>query len=244
MATYLKYLESRELTDTGIVLERITNEDGSTTLILTETVFYPQGGGQPCDQGTIAKPDNSLFHVQKVQFINGDVHHTGIIEHGSFRDQDKVLLHVNAERRLLNNRNHTAGHLIDVAMDNLGYVLKPGKAYHYPVGAHVEYEGTMSEEDREELRLQLTIETNKLIEQAMPVIIKIVTYDELKLIADGHMPDFIPTDKPSRVMIVNGFFPIPCGGTHVENTREVGPMTIEKIKNKSGVLRISYSIKP
>lgn len=244
MGTYCKYLESNALTDTGIVLERITNDDGSTTLVLTETIFYPQGGGQPCDQGTIAKPDNSLFHVHDVKLVNGDVHHNGIIEHGSFRDQDTVLLHVNAERRLFNSRNHTAGHLIDVAMANIGYTLKPGKAYHYPMGAYVEYEGTMSEADREELRLQLAIETNKLVEQELPVHIKVVTYDDLKLIADGHMPDFIPTDRPSRVMIVNGFFPIPCGGTHVTNTKEVGPMTIEKIKNKSGVMRISYSIKP
>lgn len=244
MATYLKYLESRQLTDTGINLERITNADGSTTLILTETIFYPQGGGQPCDQGIITKPDNSLFQVRDVRFVDGEVHHIGMIEHGSFRDQDTVLLHVNEERRLFNSRNHTAGHLIDIAMDNLGYVLKPGKAYHFPEGAYVEYSGAMSEQDREDLRIQLQFEVDKLIAAALPVHVKIVTYDELKIVADGHIPDYIPTDKPSRVMIVDSYFAIPCGGTHVQNTHEVRSMIIDKIKNKSGNLRISYSIEP
>ena len=68
-----------------------------------------------------------------------------------------------------------------------------------------------------------------------------VSCAELEQMAQ-FVPNYIPKDKPSRAMIIQGYYAIPCGGTHVENVRDVGPLKIEKIKNKKGNIRISYSI--
>ena len=68
-----------------------------------------------------------------------------------------------------------------------------------------------------------------------------VDLEELKKISK-FVPDYLPKDKPCRVMIVQGYPGIPCGGTHVANTGTIKKVTIEKIKNKKGNLRISYRV--
>ena len=57
----------------------------------------------------------------------------------------------------------------------------------------------------------------------------------------AHVPENIPKDKPSRVMVYDNFA-VPCGGTHVKNAADVGTLTVTKIKNKGGAIRISYSV--
>jgi Ser-tRNA(Ala) deacylase AlaX len=74
-----------------------------------------------------------------------------IIKHiGEFEDENEfevgqeVNSLVDEELRLLNARNHSAGHFLDLAMYRLGKTtLKPGKGYHFPKGAYVEYIGTL-----------------------------------------------------------------------------------------------------
>ena len=231
------------LTDTATIVDIIHPETGKTALILDQTIFYPQGGGQPYDQGTIQNVHNAAtFLVDEVRFKDGIVSHMGAITDGAFNLHDNVTLTVNAERRLLNSKNHTAGHLVDCAMHMLGMNLTPASGYHFPEGAYVEYHGTMEENERAALLPKLQAAVNNLIAHALPISIKMVTLEELKRIAK-FVPDYIPADKPSRAMIVEGYPAIPCGGTHVQNTKDVERMVIEKISNKKGNLRISYSIK-
>ena len=70
-----------------------------------------------------------------------------------------------------------------------------------------------------------------------------VSAQELIAIAQ-YVPDSIPQDKPSRVMIIKGGKAIPCGGTHVTNIEQIEQVHIDKIKNKEGNIRVSYSISP
>lgn len=241
--TYLKYMEHGQLlTDNATIVDIVNLETGKTALILDQTIFYPQGGGQPYDQGTIQNLNGSAtFLVDEVRFKDGIVSHMGAITAGTFNVHDKVILNVNEERRLLNSRNHTAGHLVDCAMHTLGIELKPASGYHFPEGAYVEYYGTMEENERAQLIPKLQAAITNLIAQALPITIKIVSFEELKRLVK-FVPDYIPADKPSRLMIIEGYPAIPCGGTHVQNTKDVGRMIIEKISNKKGNLRISYSL--
>lgn len=48
---------------------------------------------------------------------------------------------VDEEKRRLYARVHSAGHLLDIAVNQLGYQWVPGKGYHFPTGAYVEYQG-------------------------------------------------------------------------------------------------------
>ena len=74
---------------------------------------------------------------------------------------------IEAENRFDNARIHSAGHLIDIAINRAGRSdLKPSKGYHYPEGPYVEYIGDVEEKDRESLAEQLTKHCADLIEAA------------------------------------------------------------------------------
>lgn len=127
-ATEMLYLD-----DTYLLQERATVlsvtplEDGTTDIALDRTVFYPQGGGQPCDHGSIATPTGTLA-VERVSLDpDGVIHHIGALT-GSMEVGQSAELAVDRERRVLSARNHTAGHLIDTAVYVLGLPgLRPAK---------------------------------------------------------------------------------------------------------------------
>lgn len=222
------------------VIDVIKWDDAYLAVILDRTIFYPQGGGQPYDVGLI-KAASGCFKVEEVRFKEGIVYHIGVLESGSLEKGDEVTLQIDQARRKCNSRNHTAGHVIDIAMSNLGMKLIPARGYHFPEGAYVEYLGSLEEQEREELLPKLQKEVDLIIAQKLPVSIKMVSVDELQQMAQ-FVPDYIPKDKPSRAMLIQGYYAIPCGGTHVLNVADVGQLNIEKIKNKKGNVRISYSI--
>lgn len=241
--TKLRYMTDMfQLEDTAMIVGVQNLDDNKIALILDQTIFYPQGGGQPFDQGVISS-DNNIFNVEEVRFKEGTVYHIGKIISGSFTKDMNVSLSVNKNQRIYNSKNHSAGHIIDIAIHNLGLELVPGKGYHFPVGAYVEYSGTLNESERNQLIEKLQREVNKLVVDNHLISVSLLPFDELSKRAN-YVPDYIPKDKPTRAMTIDGFYAIPCGGTHAKNTKEIGPITIEKIKNKKGNLRISYSIKP
>lgn len=239
-STLLVYMtEGQKLKDTAHIISVIPLADEKITIILDRTIFYPQGGGQPYDTGTIAGKSGQ-FQVNEVRFIDGVVHHTGTFTQGSFNQNDQVELIVDAQRRELHSKLHTAGHLVDLAFTKLGLNLIPSKGYHFPDSPYVEYEGTFKAV-QEKLRPQIEEVVNKIIAQNLPIMIKLVSREELEKICN-HIPDYLPTGKPTRVMIVQGYQGIPCGGTHVTSTGNVGYLTIPTIKSKKGNTRISYAL--
>lgn len=100
-------------------------------VVLDQTCFYPKGGGQDLDQGTI-NTDKAVFVVEAVFFIDGEVKHIGHYTESSFAVGDKVRCKVKEDRRSINTRIHSGGHLLDMAVRQLGWDWKPGKGAHYP----------------------------------------------------------------------------------------------------------------
>jgi len=225
MITKLLYLEDMCRLNCDAHVLQIIPEDNFNKIVVEQTVFYPQGGGQPSDKGIISN-NNVIFCVESVFNENGTIFHKGIFTQGyHFNIGDVVELEVNAELRNLHNRNHTAGHLVDYALFNLGYNLISHKAYHFPQGPYVEYQGTLEQDEREQLQSKLEIAVNELAQQALSVNIMLVDNDPKK-----------------RVMMISSYPPILCGGTHVLNTKDIGHISIRKIKNEKGNLRVSYAV--
>jgi Ser-tRNA(Ala) deacylase AlaX len=113
-----------------------------------QTIFHPQGGGQPTDVGIIQSPTGN-FTVTKVEMRKED---NVILHLGTFANADTsgftagatVSLVVDEATRRLNARIHSAGHLLDAAMRNTGRTdLVPSKGYHFPSGPYVEYVGSV-----------------------------------------------------------------------------------------------------
>lgn len=224
MNTRLLYLENMCQLNCHAHVLNVIPENEFNKVVLDQTVFYPQGGGQPSDKGVI-KSSTALFEVHTVSLENGIAYHKGIFAQGSFNEGDNVEVQINEEIRNLHNRNHTAGHLIDYALHNLGHSLISEKAYHFPQGPYVEYQGTLEQDVREKLQIDLEKTVNDLVQQSLPVAITLIDNDPKK-----------------RAMIVSNYTPILCGGTHVLNTKEIGHVTIRKVKNEKGNLRVSYSV--
>ena len=99
--TKLLYMEMMQLLECKATVEEIKDlGEDKFSAILDQTVFYPQGGGQPFDNGII-KNENAVFNVSEVRFIDGQVHHIGKYEKGAFKVGDTVNSVVEKERRQL-----------------------------------------------------------------------------------------------------------------------------------------------
>lgn len=132
MQTKPLYLEDSYLREMDAqVLQALPEGTARWRLILDRTVFYPMGGGQPTDQGELSTPD---WHgkVYQVMTKDGEINHyvesTTIPSIGS-----SVHGVINWDRRFQNMRVHSAGHVIDFALYQLGYspkILRPQKGDH------------------------------------------------------------------------------------------------------------------
>lgn len=237
--TSLSYLQdSYSFESFAVVLQLIELDEGICEIVLDTTIFYPQGGGQPSDFGRVVV-NEVWFNVKKVRFDNGLVYHIGTFENGLFNVGDKVQLQVDKSNRIENCKNHTAGHLVDVAMINCGYDFKPTKGYHFKDSPYVEYDGVIPAEERENAKNTLEKEANRLIGLGAEISSFIVEDPSLLSEHCNFVPDYIPEGKPIRVVKVAGVG-CPCGGTHIKKLSELSSFNITKIKLKGGKTRINY----
>ncbi len=240
MATNLLYLNDFCALKNEAVVVEIIKENEKDIVILNQTVFYPQGGGQPYDQGVI-KSSSADFTVEEVRMINDIVRHIGKFEKGSFNKNEPVECKVDKDERILNSRLHSAGHVVDMAVQQLGFGWIPGKGHHFPSGPYVEYSGSLEGLDKDALKSELEILCNKLIQDNLKTSLKFVAREELESLCH-FIPDYVPYDKPVRLIIFGDNFSVPCGGTHVANLVEIKSLNIRKIKMEKGSVRISYDI--
>lgn len=239
MSTQLSYLEHMHDLEADAYVERLDKQNGRDVVYLDQTILYPQGGGQPYDTGVIQNEDTK-FIVEEVRFVDGDVLHIGNFEGRPFMQGEDVHIVVDADRRKLNARLHSGGHLVDMAVTKLGLEWIPGKGYHFPDGPYVEYDGELDPEKQEELRARIEETANELIGQDLPVTCHFVEHDELQRLC-RHVPTNLPANKPIRVVQFDDFA-VPCGGTHVASLAEIQHLTITKVKNKNGSIRVGYGV--
>ncbi len=226
MQTKLIHMEYMYQYNSEAEVLHIQKENGIITLILDQTVFYPQGGGQPNDTGIISN-DKGIFMVNEVRCEDGIVSHRGIFEIGEFTMGDKVVCEVDVEERKLHTRLHSIDHVLDIAVKELNLNWKPGKGYHFPQGPYIEYSGNLHGKDISDLMKEIEVKCQEIIMRNIETRIE---FSETKT-QDG---------KPLRV-VYYGDIGIPCGGTHVANLKDISEVTIRKIKQDKGMIRVSYS---
>lgn len=214
MTTRLYYTESR-LTGTSIIRSLINGDTNG--VILAETLFHPQGGGQKADVGLIGNAH--VLHV--VNREDGEVIHC-VDSLDGLSVGDEVPLQVDLAHRSLSSRLHTAGHLVAAVGEALVSSLKGRAGHHWPGEARVDFEIGGTEPD-ESFEVQLKGELSRLISLDLPV----------------HAT---PPDSPPRLVQIGEYRPIPCGGTHVKSLGDIGPIEIRKMKKSKGLLRISYDV--
>lgn len=228
--TKLLYLDDTyKFESTGKIL-KFDNDSKGKFLILDQTIFYPQGGGQPSDSGQIIIVDKKItFNIHFVGFNNGVVHHY-------FKEDDILLddliendaeLKVDDLKRINHAKSHTSGHLLANIVELIAPELKGIKGYHFPEGPYVEFTGKLSSVTNEEL-------TNKAIE-----IIKQKIQEEAKITV--KIMETEESEHKSRLVQISGLEAVPCGGTHLSNLNELKEIFIRKINFSKGNTKISYS---
>lgn len=237
MTTKLIYLENFELIKYNAKVIDIKTEDNYTILILDSTIFYPQGGGQPYDTGFIEN-DSGKFIVEEVRFLDGVVKHIGKFEEGHFNIGEEVICLINNERRQLHSKLHSAGHIVDMVVNHLKLDWIPGKGYHFPQGPYVEYQGNLEQLDKEKLKEQIETLANNFIKEGIETKLIFIDKEKMKEYC-RYIPEYLPTDKPSRIVLY-GNFGVPCGGTHVKNLADVKGLIIRKIKQNGPNIRVCY----
>lgn len=227
MKTCLCYFRNSELLETVSKITSILPYEGNCIIELESTVFYPQGGGQPSDLGTITK-DSSKATLIKASSDGTAVQHlcSGCED---FTVGDVVALKVDSSVRHFHSRLHSAGHVVDTALFNLKLSLEPAKANHFPEAPFVEYKGLLETAlPKPELVAAIQNECNRLIEEDLPVEIRFGNDDE--------------NDWTCERVVWIGGLGVGCGGTHVKSLKEIGSMTIRKIEAKKGITKIGYNI--
>jgi len=237
--TILTYMATQDKMQDKAVVVEISEAEGRSCVILDQTIFYPQGGGQAWDTGTMRAENGATFAVEEVRFIDGFVHHYGVFSGGTFVVGDSVACEIDVARRLLNSRLHSAGHLLDEAVKNLGYAWTPTKGIHFPGKMAVEYAGVL--DDAESARIKIEVEVNRLIKEGRAIRSTLVNVADLATLAD-YVPPNLPENKPVRIVNMGGAKSTPCGGTHVATTADIGAMVIRYVKAKKGDIKVSYDV--
>ena len=209
------YLKEYEVTVTEVT------SDG---LVFDKTIFYPEGGGQPGDEGFITSGENKT-RILGTKYINQKLVHL-VDETKDFKENNKVKLELDWSRRYSHMRVHTCLHLL---CSIIPYPVTGGSIGDGRGRLDFDLETKPNKED-------VLNSLNKLISDDHTVSISSITDDEL-----DHNPDLVRTMsvKPPRgsgtirmIKIGENIDFQPCGGTHVKKTSEINLVQSVKIENK------------
>ena len=219
---------------TAIVKEdeivEMINEGEKAIIVLNETSFYAEGGGQAGDIGTLENEDAIFEVVDTRKGANNTIKHIGFVKKGQIKVSDALESKVNKEVRMASARNHTATHLLHEALKEV-------------LGDHVNQAGSLVTPER--LRFDVTHfepiskeelkaveeKVNKAILDALEVNCEIMNINDAK--EKGAMALFGEKyGNEVRVVSMGDYSVELCGGTHLTNTSQVG---LFKILSEGGV---------
>ncbi len=212
----------------------VTAVEGSA-VALDRTAFYPSGGGQPNDEGTLAAGART-WKVTKVRKAGADVWHELAGDLSGLQDLTGLAVRgaIDWERRYKLMRTHTAMHILcGVIFRDYGASVTGGNME--PLRGRMDFE---FETMRQEFVRQIEEKINVEVAAARPVKVKILPREEA-----FQIPDLIRTKinlLPQgiievRTVEIEGLDLQADGGTHVGNTREVGRIRVVDYKSKGKI---------
>jgi alanyl-tRNA synthetase len=239
--------EIRALVKGGAAVKALAKGD-TAALVVNQTPFYGESGGQAGDVGVINGPKGEIFRVTDTQKKLGDLFvHEGVVEAGSFKAGDHVTLTIDHARRSATRANHSATHLIHEALRQV-------------LGTHVQQKGSLVNHERlrfdvshpkpmtaEELAAAEAL-ANHYILQNSSVETRLMGIDEaretgamalfgekygdeVRVVSMGIGEGGPKANKPWSIEL--------CGGTHVARTGDIGLVRIvSESATSAGVRRV------
>lgn len=209
-------------------------DDAGNYVILENTIFYPQGGGQPSDQGMM-RVENLEIPIHSVKIKEGEIRHYTAVEIPDFNNA-AVSMTIDSQRRTLNSRLHSAGHVISHAIEDIYPGCRAIKGHHFPGECYVEFQYS------EEVDLSLVnAKIEQLIQQNAHVASAYVSGAELPKLCP-NLSYTVPAHDQIRLIKIGAYEQQPCCGTHVQSLGELRGLRITKQKSKGGTLKLTYEI--
>ncbi len=205
-------------------------------VILDQTLFYPEGGGQSFDTGTL-----NGIGVKNVQKVQNRIFHE-VEDVSSFQINLTVKGFISRERRANLMHNHTATHLLNAMCRRvLGPHIWQAGAQKSPDKAHLDVTHYKKITDEEIRKIEELVEEH--VQKKIPVNKFVVprTEAEQKYGFRIYQGGFVP-GKELRLVQIEGIDIQACGGTHINNTEEIGFFKIQRVESvQDGIERITYA---
>jgi len=212
-------------------------KENKARVLLDRTIFYPEGGGQPSDRGVI-KGNGFRIEVEKVEGKN-EIWHEGTLKGRIPEKGEEVKLELDWEWRYENMRQHTGQHILSAILkrmynsDTTGFQIFP---------EYNKIEINFDEELTWEHILAAELEANEVVWANIPV--EIEEYEKLPKEVRSALRKSLPEDISGKIRVVKigDVDLIPCGGTHVKNTGEVGFIKVLNFYRKTkNIWRIEFA---
>jgi len=223
----LYYSDSHLIEFDARVVDVTDRVSGWTAVVLDRTAFYPTGGGQPSDTGTlngarvaecIDDGDNGVLHV-----VQGSAPARDALVHGR----------VDWSRRLDHMQQHTGQHILSQAFVTL---------FNAPTKSFRVLEASC------EIDVDLHNPTSEVIERAVELANNVVWEDRaitIRNVTSAEAAELPLRKEPARdgdlrLIEIDGFDLTPCGGTHAYRTGEVGMIAVRSWERAKGLTRIEF----
>ncbi len=220
----LYYTDAYKQDFTTKVIKQDYDKDGNLYVILNETAFYPTGGGQPHDTGTL----NGIA-VLGVEEVDEEIHHF-IAEQ---LHTEEVEGTINWERRFDHMQQHAAQHILSAAFWD--YFNIPTIGFHLGkeiVTIDLEAENLPNETVEKAVQI-----ANNIVFENHPILIKWMNLEEAKTLPLRKEPTMT---ENIRVVMIENFDYNGCGGTHPKRTGEVGPIQVLGWERNRGGIRLTF----
>ena len=222
----LYYQDDYIQTFSAQITKRGTEEDGTAYVVLSETAFYPTGGGQPCDLGLLGD-----IQVVDVEEIGGEVRHR--LASPLPEEITEVTGQIDWERRFDHMQQHAGQHILSAAF--LEVVQAETLAFH--LGKERVTIDVHLDELTEDVWTKVEQRANQVVLENHPIIARFVDEAELATLPLKKQPS---VTENIRVVMIPDFDYNPCGGTHPARTSEVGMIKILGWERHRGNIRLEF----
>ncbi|NJE85544.1 alanyl-tRNA editing protein [Thermococcus sp. CX2] len=231
------FYENPYLWEAGATVQKVETKEDKIRILLDRTIFYPEGGGQPSDRGWIF---GEGFEIE-VTHVSGkdEIWHEGKLKGRLPEVGEPVRLLLDADWRYENMRQHTGQHILSAVFKDLYDANTTGfQIFEGYNKIEIDYPGELTWD----IILEVEKRANAVVQADLPIEVEI--YDELpeELKAQLRKELSEKVKPPIRIVKIPGVDVIPCGGTHVKSTREVGIIKVVNFYRKSKKLwRIEFA---
>lgn len=241
MATERIYQNDRYAVTNDAVVTCVREENGFDVIACDSSVFFPEGGGQPSDTGTVSS-EKGLFEVTHAfdESLEGDVWHVTDAPAGTFKAGDRVTLTIDFDLRFSNMQRHLGEHMLSGAMHSLfGGVNKGFHMGEDYITVDIDLDGRMLTDEELDLAGRVV---NEAIWADLPVTV--TWFDDYESSLALPVRKQVPHEGRVSVVTVGDmddpFDCIACCGTHPSRSSEVGLLAIYKCEPNKGMNRVYF----